>query len=140
MFVAIKEQVDNIIRVNDECKPLKKRWPSKGLSLNRSNDHLASKEVQDQFKKLALIWQEETDFYSLIADRIEHPAFQKIVALGSPAVPLLLKELEQNPDFWFLALQKITGENPIPNSANNCTMDELSEAWFNWARENDVQW
>ena len=33
--------------------------------------------------------------------------------MGKEVVPLLLGELIRKPDHWFMALTKITGENPI---------------------------
>ena len=32
---------------------------------------------------------------------VKHPAYQKIIALGQPADPLLLRELKQEPNHWF---------------------------------------
>lgn len=65
------------------------------------------------FRKLADTWSEETGGLSIIQKKVQHPAYQQIIALGPAAVPLLLRELEREPDHWFWALAAITGENPV---------------------------
>jgi hypothetical protein len=42
-----------------------------------------------------------------------HPAYQRIIEMGQPVMPLIFRELEREPDHWFWALQSITGENPV---------------------------
>ena len=42
------------------------------------------------------------------------PSYQRIIGLGSAVVPLLLRELERQPDHWFWALKAITGADPVP--------------------------
>ena len=41
------------------------------------------------------------------------PAYQAIIALGSPVIPLLLQDLQREPAHWFEALKAITGEDPV---------------------------
>ena len=46
-----------------------------------------------------------------------HPAYQQIMAMGDVAIPLLLAQLQSNPDYWFDALIATTqGINPVPPS------------------------
>jgi hypothetical protein len=53
--------------------------------------------------------------------------------MGWPAVPLLLAELQQQPDFWFKALREITKENPVPaNVAGN--VNKMANAWIRWGQ------
>jgi hypothetical protein len=63
-----------------------------------------------------------------------HPAYQKIIGMGEPAIPLILKDLEKNgPNDWFWALTAITDENPITQDiAGN--MAAMTEAWLQWGR------
>jgi hypothetical protein len=42
-----------------------------------------------------------------------HPAYQQIIGLGQPAVPLLLREVERRSGRWFWALKSITREDPV---------------------------
>ncbi len=70
---------------------------------------------------------------SSIAYMVEHPSYLEIVAMGEKAVPLLLRELEKSPNYWFPALTAITGENPIPKEARG-RLIEMTEAWLEWGR------
>lgn len=45
---------------------------------------------------------------------------------------LLLLALQKNPNWWFFALEQITGENPVQPDYN---FDETVEAWLQWGRE-----
>ncbi len=59
-----------------------------------------------------------------------NPAYQRIIALGMAAVPLILAELRQRPDHWFVALHTITGANPVPPESR--TVQEMANAWLAW--------
>lgn len=86
----------------------------------------------DRFYSLVRRWRTETALSSRVSDKIQSVAFQKIVALGDAAVPLILKELRQTPDFLFMALQFITKENPAaPETAGR--VSEIIDAWMQWA-------
>ena len=52
---------------------------------------------------------------------------------GAPVVPLLLRELEQEPVHWFEALQAITGEDPVPR-AHWGDSTAMSADWLAWGR------
>src|SRR5256885_1317850 len=64
------------------------------------------------FEELADTWRRETGFLSFMQQRALHPAYQRIIGMGWAAVPLLLRELQRQPDHWFWALHAITGEEP----------------------------
>lgn len=85
-----------------------------------------------QFRELAETWRQETGFFSFMQQRVLHPAYQRIVGMGWAAVPLILQELERQPDHWFWALQAITGEEPARGTD---TLDGAVHAWLNWGRE-----
>ena len=40
----------------------------------------------------------------------------EIIGMGPAVVPLILSELEKEPDRWFWALEAITDENPVAAS------------------------
>ncbi len=69
----------------------------------------------------------------------EHPAYQRIVKLGIPAVPWLLARLERRPNHWFLALSAITGADPVPVESQG-NMKAMTDAWLKWGRENGYRW
>jgi hypothetical protein len=66
-----------------------------------------------RFNALAAEWKEATAFLSSTSAMVTHPAYQSIIGLGWPAIPLLLHDLEREPIHWFEALRAITGEDPV---------------------------
>ena len=64
----------------------------------------------------------------------KHPAYAQIVELGEPAIPLILREMQERPFHWFVVLRAITGESPIPPEAAG-KYDKMAEAWFAWGRK-----
>jgi len=63
-----------------------------------------------------------------------HPAYQQIIGMGRSAIPLLLDELQQEPDHWFWALSAITGEDPVPLHMRG-NVAGMTESWLKWGRE-----
>jgi hypothetical protein len=80
-------------------------------------------------------WKAETGHFSVIARRYEHPAYKAILEMPKPVVISgILKELKRNPDRWFAALQKLTGENPAKDAIN---FYEAVDRWIAWGIENE---
>src|SRR5437667_3416720 len=90
--------------------------------------------TEQKFRKLADTWKRETVYLSNVAKKAMHPAYQGIIGLGEPAVPLILEDLKQDPADWFWALAAITGDNPVPESSAG-RVEEMAEAWLRWGRE-----
>lgn len=63
-----------------------------------------------------------------------HPAYQRIIGFGLPAVPLILAELRRELDHWFWAFKAITGEDPVPAERRG-NMKEMAEIWLEWGRQ-----
>ena len=57
-----------------------------------------------------------------------------MIALGWPAIPLILSRLMTEPDHWFEALYEITGYDPVPEEAYG-NMLAMADAWLRWGRE-----
>ena len=74
------------------------------LEERQTASQLASDLVVREFHRLASIWQADTIHLSDVNEKCAHPAYQQIVALGPGVVPLILHELEIEPDDWFAAL------------------------------------
>lgn len=87
------------------------------------------------FDRLVRQWKAERGPSSSARRMAQHPAYRAIVAMGKTAVPLLLAELERQPDHWFVALHELTGADPVPKEARG-RMDEMAAAWIKWGREN----
>ena len=90
--------------------------------------------TERRFRTLAERWKRETLYLSNVAKKSMHPAYQGIIGLGEPALPLILEELKRDPADWFWALTAISGENPVQESSAG-KIHEMAEAWLRWGRE-----
>jgi len=86
------------------------------------------------FVELAELWHKETALHSSISIICEHWAYQEIIKMGMPVVPLILKDMETTHGHWFHALTKITGENPIPGEHAG-HVNSMVEDWLALGRE-----
>ena len=76
---------------------------------------------------------------SIVSKMSLYPAYQRIIGMGQPVVPLILRDLEQEPEHWFWALQSITGENPVlPEQRGNLEM--MAAAWLAWGKADGYRW
>jgi hypothetical protein len=85
-----------------------------------------------KFRRLADQWLRETEHASSVKKACMHPSYQRIIGMGPAVVPYLLRELEQNPDHWFWALNAITEEDP---ARAEDSLDGAKDAWLQWGRE-----
>lgn len=93
----------------------------------------APEDITYEFIRLARKWKSETGPTSSITEMAMHPAYQQIIGLGRPAIPCIVRELEQSPDHWFWALRSITRADPVPESdAGN--LKKMADAWIHWLR------
>ncbi|NJQ96627.1 MAG: hypothetical protein HC784_00755 [Hydrococcus sp. CSU_1_8] len=118
---------------------MEKTYKTSGLNATFSYPILATAEIEATFLELAEQWRRETGMMSLITKMSMHPAYQRIIGMGQAVVPLILRELEQEPDHWFWALQAITGANPV-KSEQRGRLKQMAEAWIQWGRENGYRW
>jgi len=86
------------------------------------------------FKSLAEQWERETRNLSSSHRIFAHRAFREIVALGRPAIPLILRRLQQSRGHWFAALQEITGEHDLVDPNDYGRIERIREAWLEWGR------
>jgi hypothetical protein len=91
------------------------------------------------FEELASECKEQVCGSSFVAEKTNHPAYQKIIEMGQVVVPFLLRELEQKPTHWFEALKAITGANPIQPEQRGRTK-QMAQAWLKWGREQGYEW
>ena len=91
-------------------------------------------EMEVQFYTLANQWREETGHLSSVTQMANHSAYRKIIGMGEAVIPLLLNELVEYPDHWFMALQSISGDNPVPEEYAGRFL-KMSEYWLEWGRE-----
>jgi len=92
-----------------------------------------------RFRRLANLWISETINVSILDDVITHPAYQEIIGMGPAAIPLILDELEREPNHWFPALAAISGtQSPVPEEDAG-DIDKMTDAWLQWAKENSYR-
>ena len=106
---------------------------------NLTKQAIAGTNLDQRFAELASQWKRERGPHSSSARLADHPAYQAIIALGPEAVPLLLRELEREPDHWFRALSALTGADPVPPQSRG-KLREMVEAWLGWGRAQGYQW
>ena len=88
------------------------------------------------FREMVDLWRRETWYKSSIGRRISHPAYLRIIGLGKQAIPWILQELRQEPDYWFPALEALARDNFSPKATS---MQELREAWLQWGENHADQ-
>jgi hypothetical protein len=96
-------------------------------------------DLESRFQQLAAEWRRDVGPLSSVSKIVQHPAYQAIIALGQDAVPLILRELERQPDHWFTALRALTGADPIAPEERG-RMDRMAAAWVRWGREHGFAW
>jgi len=107
-------------------------WPShKSLRVACSP---GTREPATRFRALARQWKNETRYASHFNQMFLIPSYQQIIGLGPSAIPLILRELENEPGHWFWALAALTGENPAGQGAVG-NVEAMRQAWLQWGRE-----
>jgi len=90
-------------------------------------------DVKERFRQLAAQWKEQSRHMSNPAQMAMLKPYQQIIGMGEAAVPLILAELQQDPDQWFWALEAITQENPVPPEVVG-KVRPMAEAWVAWGK------
>ena len=94
---------------------------------------LIEADLEGSFEQLKRDWKEKSRYLSNTAQIAMLWPYQKIIGMGPAVVPLILLELEREPDHWFWALEAITGENPVSERARG-KVREMAEMWIHWGR------
>lgn len=90
--------------------------------------------LEERFNDLVNKWKEETVAISSPLRKCLNENYLKILKLKGNPVPLILKELEKEPDDWFLLLRILTEENPVrPEEVGSFRL--VTEAWLRWGKE-----
>lgn len=92
---------------------------------------------REKFDALKEEWRKETLFLSSTHEICMHEAYQKIIGIGPPAVPLIMNELRDQPDHWFWALRSITGTNPVPERERG-NLEAMAERWLEWGNRHGL--
>ena len=89
---------------------------------------------RDRFQRLRNQWKEQSRYLSNTAQMSILGPYQRIIGMGTAAVPLILDELRREPDHWFWALESITEENPVPPEDAG-RVQAMTAAWIRWGME-----
>lgn len=87
-----------------------------------------------EFVQFADQWHRETGMLSSISKKAMHPTYQRIIGMGDKAVAPILRQLQEQPDHWFWALNAITGENPVPQESAG-DLRQMADAWILWGKK-----
>jgi hypothetical protein len=94
---------------------------------------LSTAELESQFVSLVAQWKQATKLSALPSQQIMHKAYQRIIGMGPPVLPLILEEMDREPDHWFWALTALTGID-LASDDPNVSFDELTRRWLDWGR------
>ncbi len=90
--------------------------------------------IRERFQRLKDDWKSKTRHLSNTAQISLVFSYQQMIGMGPPVVPLILAELEKEPDHWFWALEAITGENPVTKSDAG-DIEASAQSWVEWGRQ-----
>jgi hypothetical protein len=97
-----------------------------------------SLESRARFDRLVSEWKESATAHSLEFKIAMHPAYQRMIGMGTEALPFIFENLksEKEPGHWFWALASITEANPVPKESRG-RLSKMAAAWLKWGSEND---
>jgi hypothetical protein len=96
----------------------------------------ARSQLERRFKRLVSQWKEDRN--ELSSNHMEWAMsenYQKIIAIGPEAIPLVLRELRHAPDHWFWALSTLTDADPV-KSEHRGIFPEMVKDWLSWGTAN----
>lgn len=95
---------------------------------------LSGASIEERFRRLATEWKEQSRYLSNTAQMAMLKPYQRIIGLGLPVVPLILEELNREPNQWFWAIEAITEQNPVPPEATG-QVRLMAQAWIEWGKQ-----
>jgi len=118
---------------------IKENEESKSCSVLESFERalLVEDPLVSKFKKLAMEWKDSTWMYSSLTDMCFHPSYLQVIGMGSAIVPTILDDLQRSPHHWFIALEAITGQNPVGED-NIGDIEAMANDWVSWGRAKGI--
>lgn len=95
-------------------------------------------DVGARFEGLAKEWEEHCAAHREASNPyvfLNHPSFEALVALGRPAVPLMVERYREGSLFWGAALRRITGVTTFGDGVVG-NLDTARRGWLKWWDEN----
>jgi len=84
-----------------------------------------------KFNYFKSVWKEEKKLISSPSKIQSLESYNKILELGEKVLPLIIDDLKNEPDFWFEALRRLTGTDPVEEK-NKGNVELMSKDWINW--------
>lgn len=92
--------------------------------------------LESEFMSLAEKCEEKMRFKSILKDIINNSYYRQIVGMGDSIIPVLLREMENNPILWTSALSDIARKrNPIKDEHRG-DLRKIISTWKEWGKEN----
>jgi transcriptional regulator with XRE-family HTH domain len=138
LLSAMKDRISSGIPINkkpENWKEIIEMWCQQQVS---TISDIQQRDVEE-FHRLADSWREQTSHLSSVSAIAMHPAYQQIIGMGRAALPLILRELEREPNHWFWALNAITKFNPVKQEQRG-NLKEMSKAWLEWGKAQGYKW
>lgn len=105
------------------------------LNVNRKSSTIeVDAKLKMEFDSLVKKWKDETFFQSSLGEIFTNEAYQRIMAMGRDALPMILSELQKKPGHWFYALEKIVGHDVASGTEN---FADARSAWLEWGYKNN---
>ncbi|MBX3438080.1 MAG: hypothetical protein KF861_11360 [Planctomycetaceae bacterium] len=93
------------------------------------------KDVKKRFTELVEAWDRHCQasmFSSNINDYLNHDAFQELVALGAPIIPLVIERYRRDDDpRWGFLLEEITHAG-LSDNRRSFQPQEMKKRWLEW--------
>jgi type I restriction-modification system DNA methylase subunit len=134
-FSAIQDAVDDVKKGLEAVSDLKPRadLPKDAIDTGFRGEQIKPQPLDEQeFHSLVKKWRKDTQHLSSVAKMTQHPAYRRIIGMGFDVLPYLFAELRRHPDHWLVALNAITGEDPVPSTS---TFEQAVKAWLTWGKE-----
>jgi len=108
---------------------------SRNLAFEVFTSAVTTETLRQKFERLADTWEKETILLSNIDQIQSNPSYLRIIAMGNDILPLIFNKMRSNPDYWFAALNAMTGINPVQENERG-NIQAMTDAWLAWARKN----
>ena len=59
--------------------------------------------------------------------------------MGEKVLPLILRELDDKPLYWFWAIKAITRIDPV-SPHDRGKVQKMKDAWLDWAKTEEYEW
>lgn len=123
-------------RARDVGYPVRHIWAKRVPFFVKATSAIASTSETEKFNMLASQWERETLMKSNLAEIVLHPAYQKIIAMGPVALPLILQAMKREPGHWLWALEMLTNLTGNASPANGSSdLIEATDAWIRWGKD-----